>query len=374
MKHKRDPGHVVHVIDNLSIGGAERLVVLLASAQRRLGLEAEVCALTDPTPLAATLADHGVPFNRLHPGSSNDPRAVTRLWRFFRSTRPDIVHTHLFYADVFGRIAARLARVPIVVSTEHSTDPSRMSLRRRASIRGTAPLVSRVVAVSGAVEVAIRRRAGISAAKVEVIPNGIEVERWTGAAPADRRSLGVEPDAVLLGVVGRLDAAKAHDVLIDAVAAWGDPSVRVVVVGDGPLRAELEARAASRGVGERFLWLGVRSDVPAILAALDIYVQPSRFEGHSMALLEAMASGCACVTSDVPEIEAVLGTAGVRSRTGDARSLATELARLAADPDERRRLGAEARRRACRFSIETSAERYADLYARLASERGLAWR
>src|SRR5262249_41334342 len=106
----------------------------------------------------------------------------------------------------------------------------------------------------------------------------------------------------------------------------------------------------------------------------DIYVQPSRYEGHSMALLEAMVSGCACVTSDVPELEAVLGSAGVRARTGDARSLATELARLTADPDERRRLSAEARRRASRFSIEASAARYADLYARLASERGLAWR
>jgi glycosyltransferase involved in cell wall biosynthesis len=182
--------------------------------------------------------------------------------------------------------------------------------------------------------------------------------------------LGIDPQAFLVGSVGRLDEAKGHDILIDAIAAMHDPRVQVIVVGDGPRRQALETQAVERGVAAAFHWFGWRIDVAAILASLDAFAQPSRFEGHSMALLEAMAAGRACVVSDLPELTGTLGDAGLRATGGDPAAFAAQLGRLRDDAALRARLGSAARTASAAYSIDVSAARYHDLYTRVAAERG----
>lgn len=368
------PPAVVHIINNLPVGGAERFLVLLAHAQARHGIRTEVVALTGPNPLAESLAARGVPFTALGARSLRDPRAATDLWRLLRERRPDAVHTHLFYADTFGRVAARAAGVPVVVSTEHSTERTQISAKRRWGMRLTAPLVQRVAAVSKAVAEAAVGRTPSLAGKVVVIPNGIELEPWMRAVPLPREGWRAGAGDFVIGCVGRLDAAKAQDVLVDAVAEAGDRRWIVVVAGDGPLREPLAARARDRGVESQFRWLGFHDDVPALLAAVDVYVQPSRYEGHSMALLEAMASGRACVVSDIPELVRTLDGTGAVVPAGDAPALAAALRRLQGDPELRARWGHAAQQAVQPNSIDASAAQYVALYREVAAERGCAWR
>ena len=242
------------------------------------------------------------------------------MWRVFRARRPDVVHTHLFYADTCGRLAARAAGVRVVVSTEHSTEGAPLSQRRQLAMRLSRAFAHRIVAVSNPVRAVAARRLGLAESQLDVIPNGIELEPFERALPLGPELLGASPGQVLVGAVGRLDDAKGYDILIEALAQLGDPRLRLVVAGDGPRRAALVDLAAARGLGGAVQWLGWRDDVPRLLASVDIVVMPSRYEGHSMALLEAMAAGRACIVSDIPELAGTTGEAALRVPRGDARS------------------------------------------------------
>lgn len=360
--------HVVHVINHLPVGGAERFLSLLAPAQARAGARVAVLSLVEPNPLAAALVDAGVEFAAMGRQRLNDPRLALDLWRDFRARRPDIVHTHLFYADTFGRVAARRAGVRAIVSTEHSTEGGHLSRRRRAAMRLGARLASRLVAVSEEVRAAASVRLRIPAADIAVVPNGIELASWSDAEPLPRDTFRIDEDTLLIGCVGRLDAPKGHDVLLEALAQLRIPKWAVLVVGDGPLRPELETRARELGLEGRVRWLGTRADVPRILKMLDVFALPSRYEGHSMALLEAMASGRACLVSRIPEIEATLGGAGTYASSGDPAAWARALESLAADPDGRASAARAAQQAAQRFGIEASAAAYARIYRETLAE------
>lgn len=362
---QRHDVYVVHVINNLVVGGAERFLVLLADAQRRLGLRVEICSLVEPNPLAGDLAPRGIPFATCGRRRLNDPRLLVDLTRLLRARQPDIVHTHLFYADTFGRLAARAAGIRAIVGTEHSTEGAGLSSRRQLAMRRTASLAQRIVAVSEPVRQASAARLGIAPERIEVIPNGIEIAPWETAVPVPREELDVEAGARLIGSVGRLDDAKGYDVLIEAVARLADTGVRLVLVGDGPRSGQLQDLVRDRRLGHAVRFLGWRRDVPRLVAAFDVFAQPSRYEGQSIALLEAMAAGRACVVSDIPELAEVAGDAAERARAGDPEALTAALRRLLDDPVRRQELGRKARDVARGYSIEASAARYVALYAAL---------
>jgi glycosyltransferase involved in cell wall biosynthesis len=360
---------VVHLINNLPVGGAERFLVDLAAAQARSGWEPIVVALAEPAPLAAALAQRGIAVRRLGRRRLNDPRALVDCWRALRALRPAVVHTHLFYADVFGRIAARLARVPVVVTTLHSTERETLRRRRLWGMRVTARLADRVVAVSAPVRDAAAARLGLPPSAIAVIPNGIDLGAIAAAAPLPRPALGLPPDAIVVGCVGRLVESKGFDAVLAAVARVGAPALHVVVAGDGPQRVHLEALADRLGLASRVRFLGVRDDVPGLLRSLDIFALPSRFEGHSIALLEALAAGCACIVGDVPELTQVAGAAALAVRPGDPIAVAAALEALL-DPARRRALAAAAAAAAAPFDIATVAARYARVYRDALAARG----
>jgi glycosyltransferase involved in cell wall biosynthesis len=362
---------VVHVINDLNVGGAERFLVQLLAAQAELGWRTAVVTLGEPNPLARDLYGKGILYRGCGRARLNDPRLVLDILGVLQRLRPDVVHTHLFYADTFGRVAARLARVSAVVSTEHSTEGWALSRRRRAAMRCTARLAQRLVSVSAAVQRTAAVRLRLPPDRFVVIPNGIDLEAPARAEPLARADLGLGRDEVVVGCVGRLVESKNYDVLLRALAAVADTatSMHVLMAGDGPARAALERLAATLGITKRVRWLGRRRDVPRLLASIDIFVLPSTFEGHSVALLEAMAAGRACVVSDIPELAETVGDAAVRVAPGDAEALAAALAALAADPDRRERLGEAARQAVQRFSIVAAARRYLDLYEEILAAR-----
>lgn len=366
--------HVAHIINNLPIGGAERFLVQLAVAEQALGFGVSVLTLTEPNVLAAELSASAVPHVCMQRRRLNDPRVMLDLIRTLRELSPAVVHTHLFYADVFGRPAACLARVPAIVTTEHSTEAGPLSRKRRAGMRATARLAQRIVAVSPAVRVAAAARLGIDAKHIEVIPNGIDVDTCARATPASRRALDIPEGPVVIGCVGRLVDSKGYASLLDAMARLKDLPVHLLVVGDGPDRQRLEERAGFLGIGSRTTWLGFRNDVANILKTIDIFAMPSFWEGHSIALLEAMAAGRACVVSDIPELTETLGDAGGRVIAGNVESIEQGLRRLVTSPNERARLGVAAAARAQQFSIDLTARRYADLYASVLDAGRGRWR
>ncbi len=359
------PLRVVHVINNLPVGGAERFLVLLASAQRRRGFEVDVVTLVSPNPLAAALEAHAVPWHCLGRGRLNDLRLGLDLWRYLRHRRPHVVHTHLFYADVCGRVAARAAGVPAVVGTEHSTEATPLSWRRRALMRFTAPLSHALVAVSESVRDATRARSGRTKREIEVIPNGIAIEEWADAVPLDADALGVPSNAIRIGCVGRLAPEKGLEVVIEALARIPDPRLHLFLVGDGSNRDALATLARTLAIADRVHFLGWRTDVARLLRSFDVFAMPSRYEGHSMALLEAMAAGCACIVSNIPELVQPMDGAGWLAAAGDAGDWARAPQPAIASPDPRRELGPAARRIAARSSIETSAAAYERLYEQL---------
>jgi sugar transferase (PEP-CTERM/EpsH1 system associated) len=362
---------VVHVVHSLGVGGLENGVVNLAT-QTRAGVHHAVVCLTSAGPLRERLGPD-VPVWELGKGPGHDVRSLGRLVRLLRRLRPAIVHSRNWAA--FDAIfAARLAGVPVVVHGEHGrdvTDPEGRHPRRRWLRRAASPLVDRFVTVSDDLRRWLVEYIGIPARKVVTIPNGVDTVRFAPADPtAARATLGLAAHGLVVGTVGRLDPVKDQAGLVRAfgrlVAEY--PETMLVIAGDGPCRADLQRLVETLGLSAMVRLLGERSDVPTVLAALDVFVLPSIAEGMSNTLLEAMASGLPLVASRVggnPELveEGVNGVL-VQAQAPDA--LVAALRGYLDDPHVRAVHGKASRQRAvAEFGLERMRAAYAELYVTL---------
>ncbi len=337
---------VLHVICDLAGGGAERMVLELAS--RASGGGHAVAPLHRTGPLRAGFAARGVPLldldrERGRPGVA----AVLRLSRLAR--RFDVVHTHLWAGDTWGRLGAALARVPVVVSTEHNT-VAEAPWRQRLSV-AMHPLSDAVVGVSSAAAERLVT-AGVPRDKIEIIHNGVDLSALSPRAPQPRAV------RVVLGV-GRLTRQKGFDVLATAVA--GMPGVSLQLLGEG------EESMALQRAGARLL--GWRADVRPALSRADVVVVPSRWEGFGLVAVEAMAAGVPVIATAIEGLDEVVGDAALRVPPDDPAAIATALRRLDADPALYRRLSAAGPRRAARFSVDVMVDAYERLYGRLLRRR-----
>ncbi|MGW6420501.1 glycosyltransferase [Streptomyces sp. NPDC055055] len=306
---------VLHVITGLGIGGAEQQLRLLL---RHLPVRGDVVTLTNPGAVAAGIEADGTPVTHLGMTGNRDLGALPRLARIVRQGRYDLVHTHLYRACVYGRAAARIAGVRRVIATEHSLGETQiegrpLSAGTRALYLASERLGSSTVAVSPSVA---RRLAdwGVPAARIRVVPNGIETERFAFDADARRRTrdaLGIPRDAHVVGGVGRLTPGKRFDRLVRAVAAV--PESRLLLVGEGDLREELLGVARARGAADRVLLAGACQDPPAagapgpslpdLLAAMDVFVSTSPDETFGLAVVEALAAGLPVLYAACPALE-----------------------------------------------------------------------
>lgn len=364
---------VLQLIPTLDRSGAEKQMVLLAQGLPRDRFTVEVVALTRLGPLEAELKAAGVPVTLIGKRHKVDPLALNRLTRFLRQGRFDVVQTWIYAADVYGRIAARRARVPVVVTSLMAVDLWKGPIELRID-RLLARWTDRIVGNSQAV-VDFYRGVGLPAAKLTVIPSGIADEEPPAVDPgAVRQGLGIAPGAPLLLFVGRLAAQKGVADLLDALDLLQhvEPTAVTVLAGDGPLRAALEQRARDHDLiaTGRVRFLGHRDDVPTLLAAADVLVLPSRYEGLPNVVLEAMRFRKPVVATAAPGTTEVVadGQTGLLVPVGDTRALARALRDLIRDPARRQALGEAGRRRVeAEFRVQTMIDRFASLYESLAA-------
>lgn len=366
---------------NLGVGGAEELILGASTALPSVGgesggVQTGVVALTKRGVVAEEIAAAGVPVHLVsgQPGP-RDPAAFLRLVRLLRRERPDVVHTFLIVASIYGRLAAFAAGVPLVLAAEqnvYARKPKRHALLERALAART----YRVVACCEAVGRFYQQQVGVPPSKVAVIYNAVRFgpRPVPEDAVAARAALGLPADALVLGTLGRLTEQKNQRVLLQAVARLVQdvPNVALFLAGTGPLRADLEAEAGRLGIAERVRFLGVRRDRATLYAAMDLFVLPSKWEGLSLALVEALGAGRAVVATRVggnPEVVQD-GRTGLLVPPDDPDRLRDGLLGLARDRERRTALGEAAATDArARFSIERHVTQLADLYRQGLAER-----
>lgn len=361
---------IVQLVPGLTVGGAERIVSLLAAAQAQQGHTVCVVALGPRTDswIEKDLDGNAAEMVFLDKSSGFDPRAIPRLGRWLRRWRPDVVHTHLHVLKYL--LPTRLVyRPPAIVHTLHNlaeneASPADQALQRLA-------FRWRVAAVAIGDAVADSAVALYGRPPADTIPNGVPVDAFQSGpevGPALRLSLGLAADAPVLLSVGRLNPQKNQKLLLDAFSRL-DPALgaQLLIAGKGELRSDLEAQAKALGITDAVHFLGVRRDVPALLAAADVFVLSSLYEGNPLVVMEAMAAGRAVVSTSVGCVPELVGPqTGRLVPSGDTAALAAALADLCADRGSTRALGQGALQVArARFDVSVMARHYAQLYARL---------
>ena len=319
---------VLHVITGLAAGGAERQLRMLLTHQR---CSAEVATLTNPGQLARELRADGLTVHEVGMRSNVDLMAVPRLARLIRSGGFDLVHTHLFRAGIYGRLAARLAGVRHVVATEHSLGRTSIEGRRltpwiRALYLASERLGDATIAVSGAVAAQLADW-GVQRSRITVIPNGIESDDFTFSRDrriAVRASLGIPADCFVVGSVCRLVPGKRVDVVLRSACDLA--GVTVLIAGDGPESRALGALARSLGVPAVFA--GESADVPGLLSAMDLLVMPSTAETFGVAVIEALAAGLPVLYTTCPALDDLPpgSVPGARRLAPDVRAFGREIA------------------------------------------------
>ncbi|MYW54312.1 glycosyltransferase [Streptomyces sp. SID8376] len=363
----------LHIITGLGVGGAEQQLRLLL---RHLPVACDVVTLTNPGPVAEGLRADGVRVLHLGMAGNRDVGVLPRLVRVIRSGGYDLVHTHLYRACVYGRLAARMAGVRAVVATEHSLGDSQMEGRAltqgvRALYLASERLGSATVAVSPTVADRLKRW-GVPAPRIEVVPNGIELDRFRfdpERRERTRRRLGLPDGAFVVGGVGRLAPGKRFDVLVRALARLPE-DCWLLLVGGGPEEHVLRRTAHEAGVSGRVLFTGERPavpdgtpgpDLPSLTSAMDLFASPSTEEAFGLAAVEALAAGLPVLHGSCPAIEDLPpdASAGARRVSGGPEEYARAIAEVrAAGPAPRTAAGA-----ARHYSITRSSARLMDVYA-----------
>ena len=362
---------VAHLIECDGPGGAERIIAHLARALQAAGAHNVVfLPRAGEGWLARELTGSGVAIEHFHIDRPLSPACARALTDALRRHRIDVVHSHEFSMAVYGAWACWRAAVPHVI-TMHGGRYYAGRLRRRIALRTAIAASHHIVAVSDALADAISSDLWMSRSRIKVLPNGVRY------APPElvtlRDELGLSHGDRLLLAVGNLYPVKGHRYLIDAAVQLlkKHPSLHVAIAGRGDCADALRLQARNEGIDGRVHLLGLRPDVAAILAAADIFVQPSLSEGLPLALLEAMWAGRPIVASHVGQIPQALadGDAGILVEPGDGVALAHAIDRLLSDPSGAAEFGARAAQRARdRYGLSQMVGRYAQLYEQAKSK------
>lgn len=376
---------VVTLVDYLScVGGAEHLALLIATHLDPERFESILCVSRWPHPVRVgaspsseqplgLLEAAGVRLLGLQRRRKVEPRAWAVLGRFLRRERVDVLHTHKFGSNVWGTLAGRAARVPVILAHEHTWSYEGQPLRRFLDRELIARGATRFIAVSREDRRRMTDVEGIAPSRTLFIPNGVPLSPAPSGADV-RAELGIEPDAPVIGAVGVHRPQKALHVLLRATAilAGERPDLRVLMVGDGPERAALERLSSELGVSNVVRFLGSRSDVPDILRALDLAVCCSDFEGSPLAVMEYMDAGLPVVATAVGGVPDLIesGVHGLLVAPRDPSALAESISRLLRDPELARNMGAQGRaRRRSEFDIDVLVGRLEALYLELLADR-----
>jgi glycosyltransferase involved in cell wall biosynthesis len=367
---------VVHIISSLGHGGAERQVLNLARESHRVGEKAWVVALCGEIPnwpgYEAVLNDYTLALGLRR---RNSPLTVLRLALWLRSIKPDVVQTHLVGGGLYGRIAAWLARVPVIIATEHGRTGWK-GVGMRSWERFAQKHTAIRIAVSEEIRQLRRQHEGTSDSGIIVIPNGVVVPEPEDCATDRvrfRAKWGIPENARLAGYLGRWIELKNIPLIIEAFAriAREQPDFWLAVIGEGNSRAAIEAaRKAAGDVADRIRLIGFEPEADRAMSALDVFVMFSEREGLPLSLLEAMAASVPVISSAVGEIPTVLSHGGgITVPKGNTIQLGKELGRLMHDRELATVTGHAARRNILeRYSVQVSYQQHRALYQRLRNE------
>ncbi|MBV8202724.1 MAG: glycosyltransferase [Acidobacteria bacterium] len=370
------PVPLLYVITTTDFGGTESFVEHLVAGLDRSRFAPIVCSLCPPGRAGQRIAGAGVPVESLGMAARPRPRELLagawRLARLIERRQVALIHALLYRANVVAAAACRLARRrPLLIWGQHSQIATSESWWAATAARFTRPRADRIVAVAAAVKDSLAAAERIPSERIAVIGNGVDAARFRpgdGQEARDRWGLG--PQEMVVGAVGRLAPEKGLPFLLEALArgrARGLP-LALVLVGEGPDRAALERRAERLGVGAHVRFLGFQRHLETVYPAFDVFAMPSLEEASPMALLEAMACGCAVVCSAVGGVPEILagGRCGLLVAPAAPGELAGALARLAGEPGLRRHLAAEARARILAdFDLPAMIRRHEQLYLSL---------
>lgn len=342
---------VIHIIDALGWGGAQKLLLTFAETANQRGIETIVISLrTDKnkSDIPEMLKARGAKVITLSYQKIFDPRTLPVLISLLKNEQADIVHTHLSHANILGCLAAKAVNVP-AVATLHNTrnsEAGNLNLRFRIERFCLRNMATRVIAVGE--KVADVYRDLIRKDLLDIIPNSVSFGQRISLQKrtAIRTELAGSPDRIIVIAVGRLRLQKGYDDMLTAFARVhkGCHNAILVIVGVGPLFDSLKERTGSLGISEHVRFLGARDDVPQLLAAADVFVNSSHYEGLSIAMLEAMAAGLPVVATNVGDAEVMLAAGGgllVDAQNPDAFARVLEI--LLIDSEKMRSMGQVAR-------------------------------
>ncbi len=396
--HARVPGQirVLRIIARLNVGGPARHVALLNAGMDTDRRFRSWLVTGTENPSEGTLLDYAqargvepVVIPEIFGQASLTPRdlvALAKLTALTRRLRPHVVHTHTAKAGFLGRLAARAAGVPVILHTYHGHVLSGYYSQAKTRAlqlmeRGLARLSDQLIAVSDRVQDDLVQFGVAPAERFRVVPLGLDLAPLFDVSAQRgvlRRELGVALDAPLVGIVGRLFPIKNHALFLDAAARLlaEQPDARFVIVGDGALRGELEARAEQPDLAGRVYFTGWRHDLATIYADLDVLAVSSRNEGTPVSAIEAMAAGCAVVATRVGGLPDLIadGRTGTLVPADDPTALSAAIGETLTDPVGSRAIRAAARADVeHRFMATRLVEEMKALYLHLLAAKGVAW-
>jgi len=377
------PIRVVHLITGLHTGGAEMMLYKLLSAKGLSGIRHEVVSMTGPGALGERIAALGVPVHDLGMSAGvPSPAGFLRLVGILRATRPHVLQTWLYHADLLGTVAGRVVGVPSLLWNVRCSEMEERT-RIRHPIFWLVRLLARwskrpaAVLVNSSSGRVMHERVGYRPREWVMVPNGFDLDVFRPVPDAGRHlreRLGIAPEAPVIGLVARVHPMKDHATFLHAAALLRSrrTDVHFVLLGDGATGAnpELSRLVKSLDLSRSVHLLGRSADVAALVPGFTLASLSSAYgEGFPNVIGEAMACGVPCVVTDVGDSRAVLGDTGTVVEPRDPQALAAGWERLLAlPPEERARLGERARERVgTHFSLEAIADRYAALYQRFAA-------
>lgn len=371
---------IMHVIIGLTLGGAELMMKRLIESHSNIpDCEHAVVSLTDLGKIGPQLIDQGISVVSLDMHGARDvPQAVCKLTRIIRASRPDIIQTWMYHADLLGGVAARLAGIDRVIwgirTTDISNGGSKATMVIRTLCARLSKAIPKIIICAADASRTAHAQIGYDSSRMIVIPNGFEVSRLQATQQqrdAIRQEAGIGADDLVIGSLGRLNPAKDQENFIAAARILAEKyrHLKFLMIGDGlePGNRKLMKIIAATGHADRFVLLGERRDIPACLKAMDIFCLHSRTEGFPNALGEAMTLGLPCVATNAGDAAYLLGDTGTTVPTQDSQALADGMEKLIRlDPQQRQELGRKSQNRINNnFTIAQTSEKFLQVYDHL---------